>query len=36
MEINIKSHDDKRDLEINYLGNRFDKLKEKLDESFGN
>ena len=36
MEINIKSHDDMRDLEINYLGNRFDKLKEKLDESFGN
>lgn len=36
MEINIKSHDDKRDLEINYFGNRFDKLKEKLDESFGN
>lgn len=36
MEINIKSHDDKRYLEINYLGNRFDKLKEKLDESFGN
>ena len=36
MEINIKSHDDKRDLEINYLGNRFDKLKEKLDENFGN
>lgn len=36
MEINIKSHNDKRDLEINYLGNRFDKLKEKLDESFGN
>ena len=36
MEINIKSHDDKRDLGINYLGNRFDKLKEKLDESFGN
>lgn len=36
MEINIKSHDDKRDLEIKYLGNRFDELKEKLDESFGN
>ncbi|MDU5806077.1 MAG: tRNA (adenosine(37)-N6)-threonylcarbamoyltransferase complex ATPase subunit type 1 TsaE [Peptoniphilus harei] len=36
MEINIKSHDDKRDLDINYLGNRFDELKEKLDESFGN
>lgn len=36
LEINIKSHDDERDLEINYLGNRFDKLKEKLDESFGN
>ena len=36
MEINIKSHDDKRDLDINYVGNRFDKLKEKLDESFGN
>ena len=36
MEINIKSHDNKRDLDINYIGNRFDKLKEKLDESFGN
>ena len=36
MEINIKSHDDKRDLDINYVGNRFDELKEKLDESFGN
>lgn len=36
MEINIKSHDDKRDLAINYVGNRFDELKEKLDESFGN
>lgn len=36
MEINIKSLDDKRDLEIKYLGNRFDELKEKLDESFGN
>ena len=24
MEINIKSHDDKRDLDINYVGNRFD------------
>ncbi|KXB72603.1 tRNA (adenosine(37)-N6)-threonylcarbamoyltransferase complex ATPase subunit type 1 TsaE [Peptoniphilus sp. DNF00840] len=35
MEINIKSQDDKRDLEIKYLGNRFDELKEKLDESFG-
>lgn len=36
MEINIKSHDDKRDLDINYVGNRFDELKEKLDEGFGN
>ena len=36
MEINIMSHDDKRDLDINYVGNRFDELKEKLDESFGN
>ena len=36
MEINIKSHDDKRDLDINYVGNRFDELKEKVDESFGN
>ncbi|OFO62821.1 tRNA threonylcarbamoyladenosine biosynthesis protein TsaE [Peptoniphilus sp. HMSC075B08] len=36
MEINIKSQDDKRDLDINYVGNRFDELKEKLDESFGN
>lgn len=36
MEINIKSHDDKRDLAIKYVGNRFDELKEKLDESFGN
>ena len=36
MEINIKSHDNKRDLYINYVGNRFDELKEKLDESFGN
>ena len=36
MEINIKSHDDKRDLDINYVGNRFDELKEKLDERFGN
>lgn len=36
MEINIKSHDDKRDLDISYVGNRFDELKEKLDESFGN
>ena len=36
MEINIKSKDEKRDLDINYVGNRFDKLKEKLDESFGN
>ncbi|MDU1642899.1 ADP-binding protein [Peptoniphilus harei] len=36
MEINIKSYDDKRDLDIKYVGNRFDELKEKLDESFGN
>lgn len=36
MEINIKSHDDNRDLDIKYVGNRFDELKEKLDESFGN
>ncbi|WP_411355666.1 tRNA (adenosine(37)-N6)-threonylcarbamoyltransferase complex ATPase subunit type 1 TsaE [Peptoniphilus harei] len=36
MEINIKSKDEKRDLDINYVGNRFDELKEKLDESFGN
>ena len=36
MEINIKSNDDKRDLAIKYVGNRFDELKEKLDESFGN
>lgn len=36
MEINIKSHDDKRDFDIKYVGNRFDELKEKLDESFGN
>lgn len=36
MEINIKSQDEKRDLDINYVGNRFDELKEKLDESFGN
>ena len=36
MEINIKSQDEKRDLAIKYVGNRFDELKEKLDESFGN
>ena len=36
MEINIKSQDEKRDLTIKYVGNRFDELKEKLDESFGN
>lgn len=36
MEINISSKDDKRILDIKYLGNRFDDIKEKLDESFGN
>ena len=36
MEINISSKDDKRILDIKYLGNRFDNIKEKLDESFGN
>lgn len=36
MEINIKSHDNKRDLDIKYIGSRFDELKEKLNESFGN
>lgn len=36
MEINISSKDDKRILDIKYLGNRFDEIKEKLDESFGN
>lgn len=36
MEINISSKDDKRILDIKYFGNRFDDIKEKLDESFGN
>lgn len=36
MEINISSKDNKRILDIKYLGNRFDDIKEKLDESFGN
>lgn len=36
MEINISSKDDKRILDIKYLGNRFDDIKEQLDESFGN
>lgn len=36
MEINISSKDDKRILDIKYIGNRFDNIKEKLDESFGN
>lgn len=35
MEINISSKDNKRILDIKYLGNRFDGIKEKLDESFG-
>lgn len=36
MEINISSKDNKRILDIKYHGNRFDEIKEKLDESFGN
>lgn len=36
MEINISSKDNKRILDIKYLGKRFDDIKEKLDESFGN
>lgn len=36
IEINISSKEDKRKLEINFIGSRFEKLKEKLDESFGN
>lgn len=36
MEINISSKDNKRTLDIKYLGNRFNDIKEKLDESFGN
>ena len=36
IEINISSSGDTRELEINFIGNRFEKLKEKLNESFGN
>ena len=36
MEINISSIGDSRNLEINFIGNRFESLKEKLNESFGN
>ncbi|OLR64411.1 tRNA (adenosine(37)-N6)-threonylcarbamoyltransferase complex ATPase subunit type 1 TsaE [Peptoniphilus porci] len=36
IEINISSREDKRELEINFIGSRFKKLKEKLYESFGN
>ncbi|MBU5668784.1 tRNA (adenosine(37)-N6)-threonylcarbamoyltransferase complex ATPase subunit type 1 TsaE [Peptoniphilus sp. MSJ-1] len=36
MEINIKSCEGFRKLEIIYIGDRFNNLKEKIDESFGN
>lgn len=36
IEINIKPCENYRELEINYIGDRFNKLKEKIDESFGN
>lgn len=36
MEVNIKSCEGFRELEINYIGDRFNNLKEKIDESFGN
>ncbi|MDU7114462.1 MAG: tRNA (adenosine(37)-N6)-threonylcarbamoyltransferase complex ATPase subunit type 1 TsaE [Peptoniphilus harei] len=36
IEINISSRGDNRELEINFIGNRFEKLKEKINESFGN
>ncbi|MDU1043342.1 MULTISPECIES: tRNA (adenosine(37)-N6)-threonylcarbamoyltransferase complex ATPase subunit type 1 TsaE [Peptoniphilus] len=35
IEINISLKENTRELEINFIGDRFEKLKEKLNESFG-